>query len=413
MPNSHLRLLGRITGTPLFIQEAKLRVITEAVAIPLMLGQRDTIDPSPSMSMATAKTEVNAPARVAVINVFDSLVSKNASAASGMTSYEGISAKIKRAVSEGATDIGFYIDSPGGEVSGLFGLTQEIRDLKARGISTFAFTDGMATSAAYAIFAACEKGYATPTAIVGSIAAIMTHMETSIGDAQTGRTYTIFRSKEEKALGDSHTPLSAEAKTKIENILASMDASFNNDVALSRPNLTVKAIINMKGSEFMAETGLELGLLDKVVTNMDAALNTHFSKPLASRGTRMTLEELQTKLAAAEATIAEMKTSHEVALSAAIQTATTAERTRCLAVMDAAPTLRLDAGIARDHIEKGYTTDASLGMMTAIATAITDKTPIDTSTSTHATLNNAGGGETDKTTFLKDAVKAVTGRSFG
>ena len=72
----HLRLLSRVTGTPLFIQESKLRVITDSVVLPMYLGKEEEIENIPSMSMATQKPGVAVPAKIGVINVFDSLVAK-------------------------------------------------------------------------------------------------------------------------------------------------------------------------------------------------------------------------------------------------------------------------------------------------------------------------------------------------
>jgi ClpP class serine protease len=288
-----------------------------------------------------------------------------------MTSYESIAENIDKAVSAGATDIGFYIDSPGGEVSGLFGLTSKIRSLVDSGIHTFGFTDGMATSAAYAIMAACQTCFATETAIVGSIAAIMVHMETSVADAMAGKTFTIFRSKSEKALADSHTPLDTTAIDKINTILASMDNSFNNDIALSRPNLSIQNIIDFKGSEFMAATALELGLIDKVVASLDTVLVSQFSNK-QSRGISMTLEEMQTKLDALQVDKVAMEAAHAVALVEAV----TAERARCTAILTAGATLKVASDLAMSNIEEGFSAETSLKIMTAVASATTMQNPI-------------------------------------
>lgn len=401
----YMRLLSRLEGTPLLISENKLRIITEAVTIPLMLGKFEEVSDAPSMSLATQKN-IPTSQTVAVIEVFDSLVSKNASAASGMASYEHISAQIDMAVKEGSTNLLFYIDSPGGEVSGLFGLTDKIRGLADKGITTISFTDGMATSAAYAIMAATDTAYATPTSLVGSIAAIMVHMETSKADEIAGRTYSIFRSKEEKALADSKTPLSETAKAKITAMLDSMDTAFNNDVVASRPNLSLQSIIDMKGSEFMAAEALTLGLIDNIVSGLDAVLKTHFSiTPSKQKGTKMTLEELQAQLSALQGQMAQMQTDHAVALEAA----TIAERTRCTALLEAAATLKLPAELALRHINAGYSVDMAKEVMTDIATAKTEASAIDASTGLQSA---AAPGSANKTSELRSAYGMATGRKL-
>lgn len=409
------RLLARLEGQPLMIAEGKLRIITEHVTIPLMLG-KELDDTSPSMSYATSKTVPAGGPKLAVISVFDSLVSKNASAASGMTSYEGIASAIDEAVMRGATEIGFYIDSPGGEVSGLFGLTEKIRGLPAQGISTFSFTDGMMTSAAQAIGAAAQKSYASETALVGSIAAIMVHAESSKADAARGITYEIFRSKEEKALADSKTPLSDAAREKITSMLASMDTAFNNDIVASRPNLTVQAIVDMKGSEFMAETGLKLGLIDGIMANLETVMSTRYKSSTSRKGVKMEEELLQVKAALeAEKTARAAAETALATAQAAIETtraeAQTAERTRCVAVLKAAPTLRLSPELALEHIEAGYSSEASLAMMTAIATGISAATATNGSVGLQSTLDKGPGGDpVDNTAALASAYKAATGK---
>lgn len=277
--NKYHRLLGRLTGTPLLISEDKLRVITEGVTLPLMAGTPELIDRDTDFQKMRASMEWSGSAiqkdrslNAALIEVFDGLVSKEVSAASGITSYQYMDMQITRAIEMGKKTLVFYIDSPGGEVSGLFSLTERIRSLAKQGIHTIAFTDGMATSAAYAIAAACSEFYATPTALVGSVAAIMVHVETSVADEKVGKTYTIFRSKPSKALGDSHTPLTEEAKNFILSMLDSADKAFNNDVSLSR-GLSLEKILSLAGASFMAEKALELKLIDKIVSGLPEIFN--------------------------------------------------------------------------------------------------------------------------------------------
>jgi len=388
------------------MSEGKLRAITEAFVLPVLEGRESDVVKYPSMSNATKKGVKTTTAKLGMIEVFDSLVSKNAAFACGMASYESVSNQINAAINAGATDIGFYIDSPGGEVSGLFGLTQQIRELSAKGISTFAFTDGMATSAAYAIMAACDIAYASETSVIGSVAAIMVHMESSIGDAASGKTYTVFRSKEEKALADSHTPLTELAVTKIQTMLASMDASFNNDVSLSRPNLNIEKLLSFKGSEYMAKAALDLGLIDKIAVNMEAVLSNYFSSDNTTRGTFMAATtETQPTLAAELAAIQ----LSEDAVALKVKAAVEAERTNTLAILGAMATLKMKPELAVAHITKGYSSETSLEIMTAIAGATSEATAISTAAGVHATADLEAAAKLDRTNELKAAYSAATG----
>lgn len=409
----YLRLIARLHGTPLLINEDKLRIITEAVTLPLLLGQSDSIPRVAGQTNATvtdfaSEMERNG-RKLGMISVFDSLVSKDVNAASGMTSYERISAQIDAAISRGFTDIGFYVDSPGGEATGLFGLTEKIRSLPSRGISTFAFVDN-ATSAAYAIAAATETVYASETANLGSIAALMVHSENTLASEQKGITYTVFRSKELKAIGDGYTKLTEAAVEKITSMLASMDAAFNNDIAKSRPQLSIEDIVGLKGASFMASETQAVKLADKVASNLENALSDYFKQPKTvtkTKGVKMDeLAQAQAQLAEAQTQITKMKADHEVALSEAVA----AERTRAVAIMKASGTLRVSADTAVAHVEKGYSSELSSEVMTEIAANRDASTKIDTSTGSGSTVEtDEGKKEENKGSFMRSAFAAAKG----
>lgn len=411
---SYVNILSRLDGAAVLLSESKLRIITEAVTIPLLLNDRDSIANVPSLIHDPGKAELSygysdsykpSPEDIYQINVFDSLVSKNASAGSGMTSYERIASRLDGAVARGFKRILFYIDSPGGEATGLFGLTSKIRDLRAKGIETIGYADN-ATSAAYAILAATQKAYAAPTAVLGSIAAIMAHVETSKRDAAQGLTYTIFRSKEEKALADSRTPLSDTAKQKITTMLETLDIAFNNDVVMSRPNLTIKAIKEMKGSEFMAEEALKLGLIDGLAINLDAVVNSKFSHKPA--GVKMELEELKAKLEAAEKQNASL-TAQITELQLSVEKATTDERTRCLTILETVATLNLSADLAKSHISAGYDVNLSQDTLKQIASMKTESLAT-IGNGASATVHLEEGTRQNNAPTLRAAFAKATGR---
>ena len=413
---SHFRLLARLHGVPLLISEDKLRIITEAVTLPLLLGQADSIPRVAGQTNAT-KTEFASEMerngrKLGMIAVFDSLVSKDVNAASGMTSYERINDQIDGAIARGFTDLGFYIDSPGGEATGLFGLTEKIRSLPSRGISTFAFVDN-ATSAAYAIAAATETLYTSETAVLGSIAALMVHSENTIQAEQKGITYTVLRSKELKAIGDPFTKLDDAAREKLTTMLASMDAAFNNDIAKSRPQLTIENIVDLKGASFMATETNAAKLADKMVPNLETALSDFFKtkKPVTkNKGVKMDeLAQAQAQLAEAQTQIASLKAAHEVALTEVV----TAERERSVKILNASKTLNVGLDSALNHIEKGYDAALSLEVMTEIAESKDSSKKIDTSTGSGATVHLDADPKAQNSasavSFLKDAFSKAKG----
>lgn len=385
----YLRLLSRLEGACLLISEDKLRLITEKVTLPLFLGETEQIEKLPANSLRIPRDRntmsvSQGQQKLGVIEVFDSLVSKDASAASGMTSYQDIAMQIDRAVEFGYTQLVFNLDSPGGEAAGLFSLTDKIRKLSSQGIRTIGYADGMATSAGYAILAACSEVYATETTILGSIAALMVHVDVSEKDKTEGKTYTIFRSKTEKALGDSHSPLTEQAVNKITTLLDTMDTAFNNDILKSR-GISIDQIKSMKGSEFMAEKALEMKLIDKIVSGFDETLLLASSyKPTQNpKGGRMTLEEAEAKIVALEVekdafeeTISDLNTKLEAAqgvisagasFESQLSAALTAQKNEIVTYLTTATTLRIDASKAVGILADSASVSAALENMKVVA----------------------------------------------
>jgi len=390
----YARILMRMTNTPLAICQSKLEIITENVLLPLARGTA-TESNYTSQTFPKAKSSED----YTVVNVFEALSARNSAGMSSEgTSYAGLHGEISSIVASGQKNIVLLLDSPGGEITGLFSLSSYLRSLVASGVTITAVVDGMACSAAYALAAACTSIVATPTSILGSIGVIMVHLDQSVADASAGLTYTIFRSKSQKALGDSHTPLNKTTLDKFQATLDNADTEFNLDVLASRPSLTLEAIVSMKGSGFTATEALSLGLVDKIVPSVYEALanigsastrkkkpSTPLAKSSASnlstnlKGIKMENPETEIELRMAlAASLAEnAKLTAEVAQAGVL--ATTNERARVLAVFDQTTKLNLSPAHAIKMVSKGYDADMSLDFLTTVAASIGAATSIDAS----------------------------------
>lgn len=375
--NSHNLILTRLINTPLAISQDKLDIITSQVSLKLLAGEKL----SAGVAMPTEKA-ATATDKTAIINVFDSLVAKGGAGESGFTSYEGIKSSTLRAIEDGATKVGFYIDSPGGEVSGLFALTDFINKVPSvYGVETFAFTDGSMTSAAYAIGSATQKVYATESSTIGSIGVIMSLVDVTKADEKAGYSYTILRSKEDKALYNPHETTSSAVIDKYTAMLQELDAMFNNEVAKNRPNLSLDSINSMKADAFLGNKALELGLIDGIVTSMDEVLNLNVS--LTQRGDVMTLEELKAQLSAKDTELATLQASVTNAVNEAVK----GERARCLDILAAGQTLKVSAEQVTKRISAGTAKDDAVDIFTAIAEAVGTATAIDTATGADASVS--------------------------
>ena len=119
---------SRVFGTPLMIARAKLEVILGVLAPRLAGGAIDPTadDPAPLTSITVE--------RIAVVSVIGTLVSRSGylDAPSGLLSYGDIGDAIASAMDDPSVrGVVLDVDSPGGEVGGLFDLVERIGAIKS------------------------------------------------------------------------------------------------------------------------------------------------------------------------------------------------------------------------------------------------------------------------------------------
>jgi len=382
----YARILSRLYNTPLAISQAKLDVITSQVTLKLLAGE-DVLSikgESYHSPVTLASANEDSIPTVAIIDVFDSLVSKNGAGDSGVTSYDYINRQIESAVSHGVSKIIFYIDSPGGEVAGLFGLASTIKSLSTDfGIETIAVSDGMITSAAYVIAAACDRIKATSSTIVGSIGVIMTLINVAKADEKAGLDYTIIRSKDEKALLNPHEAFNDKGLEDAVKMLGTLDTIMNETVNRFRPQLSIKEIITLNGNTVLGEEALQLGLIDEVVTSYssvvaDVMATSKTKTPKVSSttsGANMSITTLEEALAENIRLSSELDaTKQKVALGIAQGKAD--EQARILGILEASDTFKLPVATAVKRIKAGTSIQDTVEMFEGIKEAIQMANPI-------------------------------------
>ncbi len=116
----------------------------------------------------------------------------------GTTSYEEIFEAISSALTDEKVEkILLDIDSPGGEVGGLFDLVDFIYNARIQK-PIYAFANDHAFSAAYAIASTASKIFVNRVSGVGSIGVIATHVDVSEADKKEGIRYTTIFAGEKK-----------------------------------------------------------------------------------------------------------------------------------------------------------------------------------------------------------------------
>ena len=181
----------------------------------------------------------------------------------GGATYEEIRSTFKAAIADDSVrSILFDIDSPGGEVAGLFDLVDEIYNAR-RTKPIYAIANESALSAAYAIASAADMIYLPRTAKVGSIGVMAVHMDQSEAEKKAGLKFTPIYAGERKNDFSPHSPLSKEA---FEVAKASVNQTYDlfvETVARNTGN-SAKQIRDTQAAIYTGADAINHGLADDV-----------------------------------------------------------------------------------------------------------------------------------------------------
>lgn len=263
-------LASRVFGTPLLIARAKLEVILGVLAPRLAGGTLEPLDPETDPPPLTSVTVE----KIAVVSVIGTLVSRSGylDAASGLQAYGDIADAIAAAMDDaGVRGVILDVDSPGGEVGGLFDLVEQIQAIRSASAKPlWAVANESALSAAYAIASAADRLYVTRTGEVGSIGVVAVHIDESGADAKAGLAWTFVFAGDRKVDGNAHEPLSERARATIQ---ADVDRLYGEFCALVAANrgLSPDAVRGTDAAIYRGTLAVRAGLADRLGT-LDLAI---------------------------------------------------------------------------------------------------------------------------------------------
>ncbi|MFT4314806.1 MAG: S49 family peptidase [Wolbachia pipientis] len=179
----------------------------------------------------------------------------------GMTSYEKIQEEIEEALENKEVEtITLDIDSPGGEVNGVFDLADFI--YSARGKKRIiAIANDDAYSAAYAIASSAEKVFVSRTSGVGSIGVIASHIDQSGFDEKQGIKYTTIFAGSRKNDLNPHEPMTSESLESLQKEVDRLYEMFVQLIARNR-GLSIEKIRSTEAGLYFGEKAVEIGLAD-------------------------------------------------------------------------------------------------------------------------------------------------------
>ncbi|MGL9762865.1 MAG: S49 family peptidase [Wolbachia sp.] len=227
------------------------------------------------------------PKGIAIIRIYGVLTKKTEAFDHilDMTSYENIHEEIESALEDKSIEtILLDIDSPGGEVNGVFDLADFI--YSARGKKRIiAIANDDAYSAAYAIASSAEKVFVSRTSGVGSIGVIASHIDQSGFDEKQGIKYTTVFAGSRKNDLNPHEPMTSESLESLQKEVGRLYEMFLQLIARNR-GLSIEKIRSTEAGLYFGEKAVEIGVADGVTTFFEF-INNH-----KSRSVSMTTNEL-------------------------------------------------------------------------------------------------------------------------
>ncbi|EBZ5052349.1 S49 family peptidase [Salmonella enterica subsp. enterica serovar Poona] len=306
-------IISQATSAPLLLEPAYARVFFCALGresginslhIP---GNNESLDQSDMALvtgdfMATGKPQarfyqvVNG---IAVLPVTGTLVHKLGGMRpfSGMTGYDGITARLQQAVSDPEVKgILLDIDSPGGQASGAFDCADMIFRLRQQK-PVWALCNDTACSAAMLLASACSRRLVTQTARIGSVGVVMAHASYAGQLEQEGVEITLLYSGKHKTDLNPCQALPDDVRTDYQQKMDDTRQMFADRVA-QYTGLSSEAVMATEAAIYDGQAGIDAGLADEMVNAADAV--TVMAAALKSKTKGGNMPELTATEAAAQ-----------------------------------------------------------------------------------------------------------------
>lgn len=203
---------------------------------------------------------------------------------SGFTGYDGVVASVQAADADPQVrGILLDVDSPGGEVAGLFEAAAIL--MARRGTKPMrALVRGVGASAAYALACCADDVTLHDLGYAGSVGIITMHADFSEALAQEGIKVTLFTSGAHKADGNPFEPLPPEVARDIQAMVDIASSRFIAHVAVAR-GVSEDEVRAQQAQIYRGEAAVKAGLVDKIMgwqdsmDEFEAAVNAPGARP--------------------------------------------------------------------------------------------------------------------------------------
>lgn len=191
-------------------------------------------------------------------------------AACGFATYEALGASLNTALNDFRVKaILLDVDSPGGQVDGMLDLAEAILEARAK-MPVWAVANSVAASAAYALAGSAEKLFLPKLGQVGSIGAVMMHIDQSARDQANGLKYNAIYSGAQKINGWDHASLSSDARAAMQSRVDHCRGALC-DLVGRQGRMSAKAALETEAAVYSDDEAVKAGLADGV-QNFDTTL---------------------------------------------------------------------------------------------------------------------------------------------
>ena len=164
------------------------------------------------------------------------------------------------------SDIVHVFSTPGGDASGINGLTEVMQAAKEIAPNTVSFTGSHALSAGYWLASVNDRIYADKMAEVGSIGVISTVRSMHRALEADGIDVRVIRSGKYKALLHPYEPISEAGIKQVEEKGAQLHGFFVDHIQAARPGLRGGRAAWGEGQTFFGQEAVDIGLADEVMS---------------------------------------------------------------------------------------------------------------------------------------------------
>jgi signal peptide peptidase SppA len=246
---------------------AQIAAVDPAVAIDLSAMADCLARAIAREEAATAATSVpTQPSKIALIAVSGPLTPRGSWYGSSL---QGIAAQVTRAANDpDVAGIVLDIDSPGGTVAGTTEAAAAVAEATTKK-PVIAVVNTLAASAAYWIASQASEIVMTPSADVGSIGAMVMHVDYGKALEESGITVTLIRSEQSPRKNEAHPfgPLSDDARANLQSRVNDSGAEFIRAVASGRKVTQAKVKEEFgQGRMFGSKDAVARGMADRVAT---------------------------------------------------------------------------------------------------------------------------------------------------